>query len=99
MISRLNKFHEIYKNHLEPKIKNCEIYLDSIIIYSPSKRRLFLSWKIYEICICHSLSIIQVIATNVISKVNATNIIKVQLNLDAHMDIQLRHELRVLINL
>ena len=75
-----------------------KLYLDSIIIYSPLKSR-FLSWKIYEICICHSLSIIQVIATNVISKVNATNIIKVQLNLDAHMDIQLRHELRVLINL
>ena len=74
MISRLNKSHEIYKNHLEPKIKN-----------SPSKRMLFLSWKIYEICICHSLSIVQVIATNVISKVNATNIIKVQLNLDAHI--------------
>ena len=99
MTSRLNEFHVIYKNHLEPKIQNCELYFDSIIIYSPSKRMLFLSWKIYEICICHSLSIVQVIATNVISKVNATNIIKVQPNLDAHMDIQLRHELRVLSNL
>ena len=89
MISRLNKFHDIYKNHSELEIKNT----------SPSKRMLFLSWKIYEICICHSLSIVQVIATNVIPKVNVTNIMKVRLNLDAHMDIELRHELRVLINL
>ena len=76
MISRLNKFHEIYKKALRTSKNTIAKYIFFLSL-TIVREKAGLSWTMYEICLCHSFSIVQVIATNVIAKVNATNIIKV----------------------